>query len=212
MGLNDKTNTFTYLSVFDGSIVKKSTSDDPKAEKRVNKKGVDVWERKWPSLSGHLLKIETRDHEFGTDLNLVMKDGGESFLLQIPLNSGYANAFLRAIQNANFKEQIELCPKVKEVDNKKRATMFVNQNGKGLKWFYTKAEPKDLPPMVQIKVKGQLTWDNSDQMEFFKKMIEEKINPQLSGNEDIHYDTSQGVDHSDNQETIDPLPEDDLPF
>ena len=44
------------------------------------------------------------------------------------------------------------------------------QDGEKIAPYYTKEDPKGLPQMVKIKVKGKEQWDDSDMMTFLEEM------------------------------------------
>jgi hypothetical protein len=64
-------------------------------------------------------------------------------------------------------------------DDKKKTTVFVKQDGKTLKHYWNKDNPRDLPQLAKIKVKGKITYDDSDLMEYLEKYVNEQIIPKL---------------------------------
>jgi hypothetical protein len=91
-------------------------------------------------------------------------------------SSGYAAAFLKALPNVDLSKDVQLSPKVTVEGEKKKTTIFLNQDGAPVKWFYTKDNPNGCPGLKKIKVKGVETWDDSEMMEFLEKMVNEKFN------------------------------------
>jgi hypothetical protein len=51
-------------------------------------------------------------------------------------------------------------------DATKKVTGITCYQGAKIAPFYTKEDPKGLPEMVQVKVKGKVTWDDTDMMDF----------------------------------------------
>ena len=51
--------------------------------------------------------------------------------------------------------------------------MFISQDGKALKWFYTKdnAEGKKVPPIKEQKIGKKMVKDYSDREAFFERLI-----------------------------------------
>ena len=76
-------------------------------------------------------------------------------------------------------------PNAKKVNDKTKTTIFVAQNDKAAKWYYTRDNPNGLPQLKRIKIKGKEAWDDTEVMEFLEKMIVEKILPQLSNENKI---------------------------
>lgn len=126
------------------------------------------------------MDIKTQDHpSYGKFWNVVMQDGDDRYTLQMNYSGGYASAFLKTIPNADLSQRIRISPSMKIEGDKKKVTLFLSQNGVPLKHFYTKDNPNGLPQMKQIKVKGKLSWDDSDMMEFLENMVKTTIVPKL---------------------------------
>lgn len=125
------------------------------------------------SVSGLLERVEFKDDEYNCTkfrkLVLLLDDVGEKFLIQIRTDSGYFRGLTNSIANADINQSVKLVANSKDVNGKPQTTIFVNQNGKTLKWKWTKENPGELPPLKQVKLKGQTVWDNEDQQKFFEK-------------------------------------------
>lgn len=166
MGLGQNTGTITFVNISKGRLI-------------IKKDGVVS---EFGYVEGHLIGIEIQDAEYQGDkykrLSLKINDGTQSYILQMRLDSGYGRAFCCAIPNANLSLPIKISPSFKD----DRGGLFLNQNGHALKWFFTKDNPNGLPQMKPVEVRGKTVWDNSDQQEFFVRMIERlktKLVPEL---------------------------------
>lgn len=183
MGLNQGGGSSkTYLKITDGKIAKKVSEGDAGAIKCTNKDGTRVWyENHFGSISGYITNIYKRDGQYGSDLCIEISDD-ENYELQIGWTSKYSTGFLLAMPNIDFNEKVVFNPWMKVVNDQKRTALYINKEGskESYKWFWTKEEPKDCPPMVQIKVKGELVWDDSDKMEYLEKYLNENIVPKLN--------------------------------
>lgn len=171
-----------YLSISNGKICKQVMQPTAKSITRVNKNEKTVHEEFYSAVSGRIVDISTKEHkDFGKFwLVKIQDDDGETAVLQFNYSSGYANSFLKALPNVDFSQPVKLSPKLEEKDGKKKTTLFLNQNDTPIKWAFTKEEPNGLPALKQVKVKGKITWDDSDVMEFLERMVNEDIKPQLS--------------------------------
>jgi len=182
MGLNQKSNDI-FLNIHEGQIVCKAKENESGAISRINSRGNTVWEHRYDSISGYIVDISVREYEINgaaaKDWSISIKDNGEIYKLQIPYSSGYSNGFLMAIKNVDFSKPVELQPNSKEVDGKKKTTIFIRQNGETLKWAFTKDNPGALPQMTQVKFKGETRWDDTDRMAFLNAMIENEILPKI---------------------------------
>lgn len=167
-------------------------------------------------LEGMLTDIEIRDEEYQGEkykkLCLKINDRGEDFLLQMRLDSGYGRAFCKIILNVDLKQPMKISPNFTEKDGKQSGSLFINQNGKALKWYFTKDNPGDLPPMKEITFKGKTVWDNTDQQNYFIHMLLERVRANLiPASHSIVSGPATEFNHvPDASEVITPI--DDLPF
>jgi hypothetical protein len=83
-------------------------------------------------------------------------------------SSGYSASFLKTLPNVKLSDRVQITPKLTIEGDKKKSVCFLNQNGSGLKWAFTRENPNGMPDLVKIKVKGKDTWDDSDRMEFLE--------------------------------------------
>jgi hypothetical protein len=125
------------------------------------------------------MDIKVKESDFGKFWTLVFNDGEMNFFIDLNFSGGYAISFLKALPNADVTKEMTIVPKYTEEGDKKSSVIFINQNGKGLKHFWTKDNPGGLPPMVKIKVKGKEAWDDSDRLEYLYKYVNEVILPKV---------------------------------
>jgi hypothetical protein len=177
----EKNNNAVYLSIGDGKITKRVKQPTDISQSRTLKNGNVIHEEIYDGVSGIITDIKTHDHpSFGRFWNVSIQDGEEKYILQMNYSGGYASAFLKTLPNVDLTKRVRFSPSMKIEGDKKKVTLFLNQDGKALKHFYTKENPNGLPQMVQIKVKGKLQWDDSDLMSFLERMVVNDIFPKLS--------------------------------
>lgn len=173
--------TAIYLTISDGKICRRVQSPTTSSIQRTTKDGRVVNEEHYNGWMGKITNIQTRESEYGKEWQVEINDGTSTVILSFKYSSGYAASFLKALPNVKLSEPVTLIPKVTIDGDKKRTTLFLNQNGAAIKWAYTKDNPNGCPGLKQIKVKGQSTWDDSDMMEFLESMVNNDILPQLNG-------------------------------
>ena len=88
-------------------------------------------------------------------------------------------SFLKALPNAKLQELVTLSPKLIIDGDKKQSVLFISQNGNGMKHYWTKANPGELPDLKKIKVKGKDTWDDSERLEFLEEYVKNTILPKI---------------------------------
>jgi len=171
-----------FYSITDGRICRTFKTATAKSIERVNKMGKVVHEEFYDGLSGRIIDIKTKDHpDYGKFWLITLKDGNWSGVVQIKYSSGYASAFLKMLPNIDLSKDVTIVPKMTIDGDKKKASLFIMQDGIPLKHFYTKDNNNGLPQMKKIKVKGKETWDDTEMMEFLEKMVFTEVVPQLNG-------------------------------
>jgi len=168
MALSNYDSSKIFLSVSDGSLVRSFKSPNANTQERVNKKGNTVHEQKFRDISGTLTAIGKREHDYGVDLQLTMQDGEEQYQISMPFSSRYTTSFLKALPNIDISKPIKLMPwsMVDKNDATKKITGITCYQGEKIAPYYTKEDPKGLPQMQQVKLKGKVTWDDTDMMDF----------------------------------------------
>ena len=221
----DGTSGKMFFSLFDGSIKRNVDKNSQGARGRINKSGKTVYEKFYRSISGRFIKIEKKSHEeFGDSWVIDLRDGEETYSLQIPYSSRQADGFLRRVPLLELEKDLEITCGV--YDGKPYLTL--KQNGGKVEYYWTREKPGSLPPMVQIQVKGKYIWDDTDKMAYLERYVNERLIPKLTelnpvveselpptelggGNNDPMPEFKPSVIPSSNNNP--PIPEeDDLPF
>jgi hypothetical protein len=127
-----------------------------------------VYEIAYSSVTGKIKGMDKRDHEYGTDLTLIVEDGDQRYAIQMPFSSRYSSSFLKAVPNLNLSDEVKLAPwaMTDKNDPTKQVTGITMYQGGKVPSYYTKEDPNGLPPMVKIKIKGKEAWDDTDMMDF----------------------------------------------
>lgn len=182
MGLENN-NSAVFLSIGDGKITKRVKQPTEKSVQRETKEGKIVNEEKYDKLTGYITDIKTYEHDqWGKFWNIHIHDGDSDYILQMNYSGGYASAFLKTLPNVDLSEKASLVPSMKVEGDKKKTSMFVVQNGTPLKHYWNEENQwrnGELPVLNKVKVKGKLTYDDSDLMEYLERYVTEKILPKL---------------------------------
>ncbi len=181
MGLqsNSGSGNGVFLSITNGKLVRQFKQPTDKSVSRVNKVGKEVHEEFYDSLTGFISDIKTKESDYGKFWVVSVKDDKYTYFLEMKYSSGYAVSFLKALPNVSFSEVVTLTPKLTIDGDKKSSVVFINQNGVGLKHFWNKANPGELPQLKQIKVKGVATWDDTERMEYLEEYVKSNILPMI---------------------------------
>jgi hypothetical protein len=180
-------NSAIYLTISDGRICRRVQSPTATSKERTTKDGKVVHEEQYHGWSGKITDITTRQTDYGKEWNVTIEDGDTKASLQMKYSSGYASAFLKTLPNVDLSKDVQLMPKSETTDGKTKTTMFIKQDGKAIKWAYTKDNPNGLPSMKKIKVKGVDVWDDSDMMEHLENMVKSKFANNEQDNSDVPF-------------------------
>lgn len=173
-------NNAIFLTIANGKITRKVKQPTDTSVQRVNKQGNTVHEEIYKAWKGKITDVKVKDHpEYGKFWNVTLTDEDGDAVLQMNYSSGYSSAFLKTLPNVDLDSEVIITPNLKIEGDKKKTSLFVTQHGEALKWAFTKDNPNGLPELKQIKVKGKITWDDSDVMEFLEKVVNTQILPQL---------------------------------
>lgn len=163
----------TYLSVADGNLVRQHKQANERTSERLTKTGKLVFEERFKDLTAKLDGIATRENDYGKQWQLKFQDQGDFYIVSLPYSSRYASSFLKALPNLDLSKEVRFMPwamKDKNDATKTITGITLYQDGEKIAPYYTKEDPKGLPQMVKIKVKGKEQWDDSDMMSFLENM------------------------------------------
>lgn len=174
-----------YIGIYKGKFCQRVQENTEGAVSRVLEKGQNagktVWEKYYDSFVGKLIDIKVNESPYGKQWDFAFKDQDEVYHLNLAYSNSFAKNFLKILPNVDLSKEMKVQPETKEVDGKNKSSLFVSQDGVSLKHAYTKDNPNGLPQMVQVKVSGNLVWDDTDQLEFLHSMVEREIVPILKG-------------------------------
>jgi hypothetical protein len=179
-------NKQTYYTVRDGKIVREYSTPTNNSIPRINKVGRTVHEEFFDFLTGYITNITIKVNEdYGNTWQLEISDdlsASKSEVVQFPYSGGLASSLLKTLPNISFGSPIMLVPKLSVVGDKKRSSFLIKQGSNYLKHFWTKDNPGEMPPLKKVKIKGKESWDDSEQLEFFEKYVNQDIQPLISRN------------------------------
>jgi hypothetical protein len=171
MALTKNESKTIFLSISDGNIVRQFKEPNERTKQRTTKTGKLVHEERFRDLTGMLTKIESRENDFGKQLTVHFTDGSEYYSVSMPYSSRYSSSLLKAIPNLDLTQPIKLMPWAMQDKNDSSKTVTgitLYQSGNKIAPAFTKDNPGEMPQMRQIKVKGKITWDDSDMMDWLE--------------------------------------------
>ena len=182
-----------YLSVADGYLVRSYKEANANTTERVTKTGKLVHEERFKDLTALLVGGEVKENDYGKQWAFKFIDDGVTYIVNVSYSSRYASSFLKALPNIDLSSPVKFMPwsMVDKNDPLKKVTgITCYQSGNKIAPAFTKDNPNGLPGMKQIKVKGKITWDDSDMTEFLESLAEKYF----SGIKPIYKDQSDIID------------------
>ena len=185
MGFHDSTHAGNkvYASITRGKIVLSSREAREGFTQRINKAGNTVYEQEHGAFTGYLVDVSVYEADWGTQWNFVFRDSADATAPQVvmtaKLDSAYAKSLLNSLCNpaADLSLPVTVTPYLYEKDGKQKAGTTVTQRGQKIAWQYTR--DNGLPPMMEIKVKGEVVWDSTEIIEFFKAKVDTEIKARI---------------------------------
>lgn len=151
-----------YLTVVNGRLAKRVKVKNSESVTRVTTEGNTIEEEIYKAIEGYIVGIDTKTHpEYGDTLLVYIKED-HLYCIQMNLDSRYAANFLKTLPNVDLEKPVEFTPSLKSLaDGKSDITVFLSQNDKPVKRFYTKDNSHGLPEPVFIKGKrgAKDKWD-----------------------------------------------------
>lgn len=191
-------NPIIWATISNGAIITRCESTDPKAVKRINKLGKEVYERHWASIFGYVKTIQIEDNKFGeTDIKVGLEDEGNTLILSFKLDSSYGRSFLSQIFNADLTKKIKITPwqKITEEGQKKtRLYLSYGVRNMNIEWKL----PAGTPEVKFVDVKGKKVIDNISQIQHMDFLVE-KLND-LIKSKGLEY-VAEKVDLGENVDT-----------
>ena len=155
-GLSNETQNLVYLNLREGKIVTKEKD-----------KVVE-----YASITGRITEIQFSEDEYNgkryEKAKVFITANDVQFCLQMRTESGYFRGLCNSLKNGKPTELVTLSPNSKNVNGKPITTIFVKQNEKWLKHFHTNEDKGDLPELVKFEFKGNIHYDNSEQIAYWK--------------------------------------------
>ena len=152
MALSNNVDKIIFLNINKGHFVKSLNKDET-----------------YKRLTGTITSVYFKKDYFKTvEYDLAMfglQDGDEKYVLCIKCHTSYFRALCNSIASGDIHQPFTFEPSYNERDNK--ATVFVSQAGKTLKWKYTVDNPGDMPLTERIEVGDKIVYDSSKQWKFW---------------------------------------------
>jgi hypothetical protein len=153
------TSTGKFVNITNGNLVIKNKAGDPEL---------------FASITGTIYKIEFIEDEYNGkryEKAKIFIKSDENYILQIRTDSGYFRGFCNSLKSGNPTKELTIIPNSKVENGKSQTTIFISQDGKFLKHFFTKDFNGELPKLEKVEFKGVVHYDNSKQIEYWKNWL-----------------------------------------
>lgn len=93
----------------------------------------EKWELTYPGITGSIIGITTYDGDYGTNIQIVMKDeNDEEYMVSLKANSKYGEDFLHKLPKIDMTKEVSLKGYNFESDGRKMTGITVSQDGEKL--------------------------------------------------------------------------------
>lgn len=187
----------TFLRVSDGKIVETVKSDHPMAIKRINKKGVEVYERIDGYVEGVITSMHQRVSEHNgeetKELCLRMQSGGETYQLSLKEGSRYWFAFTVRLPNLDLTKPVRFSPYCFDDRDTGKTVIGMNlfQGDQKVQPRFTKENPGKMPQGKEVMFQGKPKWDFYERDQFLLTVIQYYMSKMQAAEEATSGETEQ---------------------
>lgn len=178
---NENSGSVTWAKIANGKVVLTSKTQLEGYIGRTNKLGNQVYELFYDLFTGKLTNVRTQDGEYGVQWFFEFDDAGKTYIITTGYDNRYARTFLVRLLNdkIDFNQPITIKPYSFVTDDEKKMTgVTIIQNGKKMDPAFSYEQ---LPKPQEVKVKKQITYNYTEQMEFLEDLISKLVMPRLTG-------------------------------
>lgn len=163
----------------------------------------------YDTFAGIITKVDIiDDKEYGKQFTVDFDVNGETYSITDGVRGAFSVAMLNSIENVKLGEPVYLGISRSTDDQGYESTsVFINQKNEKnelqlVKYAHTNSDKNGRPDKKLVKVNGKDTYDYTDQIEFFEKVLTDKIKPQLSGSfDDVARTTSEDLEPDNKEDT-----------
>ena len=163
----------TYLTIAEGFLCQRSKEPREGYVTRQTSTGKTVHERRFEAIEGKVNDVSSKQTEWGRKWTIDLQDGAECYLLTMDYDSAYAKYIINALLSEAFDRSQPVMIKpyyfTDKNTGKQKKGATVSQNGQKLEWRYGR---DDMPQMVQVVVKGEKVWDDTEQLAFLQDKVD----------------------------------------
>lgn len=208
---SDERESILFISFFNGKMKYNVPEGSPGAITRTNKSNKVVHERFIDEVQGHITSIKRKDSEqYSPSWVVVLTDieDGSKMQLQFPRSGLYADRFFRRLPNIDFSKPVIIAA----FRSYEKDQLLIKQNGTTVPYYWTKDDPKKLPPMELLVVKGEETWDDTKKMNYLEfKVLPEILSTMKAALDSVMPKSDIGSSNNLPQTDIGGLSEEDIP-
>lgn len=194
-----------WLTLSNGMLIEKVDETNEKAKKRINKKGVEVYEKEWDFIYGEIKSIQVEDNQFGEKEIKVGIHSDTHYVITIKFDSSYGRGFLAQIFNVDLSKVVIFTPWQKKFDDTTRTNLYLSYHPGDLNKVYqpefikaysfkNKVEyknPEGTPEIEWVTSKsGKSTINTATQIAYLDFM-EEKLNQFIKDNNLVYVRTDR---------------------
>lgn len=179
----------TWAKFAEGKIVLSSKTPREGYVSRVNKAGNTVYEQAHDAFTGYLSDITISESEYGKQFVFRFESELSYYNITAEYSSRYAKTILIAMAAPQYNpaEKVTLVPySFKNDKDKSVVGVTLRQGGEKIPAAYDRTT---LPPLREVKVKGNTIWDDTEVMDFLEARLNDTIRPRIGMGAPVKHDT-----------------------
>jgi len=176
-----RTSDAIYLSTWAGFMVHKVKPGTPGSFERTNAENKLINEMRYNSITGmiaNIEKVKSKNEQFDDQFKITILESAtkSKHALMLGYSGGTSFRLLTKLFMADLSKPVTIETSAVDHEGGKTSThFFVKQDGVNMKALWSKDNKRGLPDLVKVKIKNKDVWDDTDQMAFVEKFLEEKI-------------------------------------
>lgn len=125
----------------------------------------------YDNLTGRIIGVQFKEDQYnGQEFTVAVfeiVDNQNTYLLQIRVDSGYFRTLCNSLRSADVNRIVTLSGIYTKTNNKTKTVLFVKQDGKTLKHYFTKDNMGELPALEKVTYNNKDRYDSTKQQQFW---------------------------------------------
>ena len=176
MGVLNEVKEVIYVGLFNGKFSVKVNEHEEGAVARINKNGIQVFEKYYGAIGGLLTNIKAREGRYGKTYVFTFSDGEDIVKVETAILHEFTTAIINRLPRLDLKKTINVVASHSARNDKTYFNVYQDDvpiEDHFQKWnndLRSWERFNDYPEWERVELNGQQVWDYSKQLEFQKNV------------------------------------------